>query len=175
MNEIFTDKTQPPSHTLPCLNPLDDYETREGSVVRMQQPTPKKGRTSNSPAFGLPQSHSAATEKAELENSLSQMMSPTVQSRKRRREDFTTHAVKRFRGVRRTVEYVNVELKHWDESRSEFFRCFYDCEIVPPAVSFTMIESIFDDDCPTDDETIATAQASLKRNLEDAILSHLAN
>jgi hypothetical protein len=103
------------------------------------------------------------------------MMSPVVNSRKRLRDDCSTHTAKRFRGTTRTIEHVNVELKRWDENRTEFFRCFYECEVVPSAVSFTMIESIFDDDCPTDDETIAVAQASMKRNLEDAISSHSAN
>lgn len=171
MNEIFTEKSPP--LRLSCLNATDDYEAKESSVVRMQQPTPKKGRVSHPPA--IPISSTDKEEKTELEHNLSQMMSPTVHSRKRRRNDCSTQAVKRFRGVGRTVEHVNVELKHWNENRSEYFRCFYECEIVPPAVSFTMIESIFDDDCPTDDETIASAQSSLKKSLEDAIKSHLTN
>jgi hypothetical protein len=64
---------------------------------------------------------------------------------------------------------------YWDQDRSEFFRCFYECEIVPRHVGFNLIEHLSDDDGPTDDETIAAVQGVLRKTLEDAVLSYLPN
>jgi hypothetical protein len=102
-------------------------------------------------------------------------MSPAVNSRKRQREDFATHSAKKFRGATRTVELVSIELTRWDNLRTESFRCFYEREVAPREVSKTMIDSLFDDDCPTDEENIDAAKEMLKRKLEEAVLSHVTN
>jgi hypothetical protein len=68
----------------------------------------------------------------------------------------------------------SIELRHWD-NHSEYFRCFSEAEVVPLAASLQTIESVVDDDCPTDDEAISEAKVSLKNDLEDAILSKLAS
>lgn len=70
---------------------------------------------------------------------------------------------------------ISVELSHWDMCRTESFRCFFEQDVVPSAVSCTMIESFYDDDCPTDDENIDAAKEMLKRKLEEAVLSYVPN
>mmetsp|Transcript_32963 Transcript_32963/g.57873 ORF Transcript_32963/g.57873 Transcript_32963/m.57873 type:complete len:178 (-) Transcript_32963:69-602(-) len=177
MNELFIDRTNlPPPRPVLSSKQRKAFQAKERSVERMVHATPRKSRVSASPALMLQQTRPVAHCNSDLDQRLSQMMSPADHSLKRQREDdFTTHSAKKFRGATRTAEVVSVELNRWDMYKTESFRCFFEQEFAPPGVSMTMIESLYDDDCPTDDENIEAAKEMLRRKLEEAVVSHVSN
>lgn len=154
--------------------PIKAFESAN-SDPRLSQRTPRKSCVSSTPALALQQTKPVEPRNSSLEQRLSEMMSPADHSRKRQREDFTTHSAKKFRGNTRTAEMVCIELNHWGIPKTESFRCFFEHEVVPSSVSSTLIESFYDDDCPTDDENIEAAKEMMKRRLEEAILSYVTN
>mmetsp|Transcript_19891 Transcript_19891/g.36702 ORF Transcript_19891/g.36702 Transcript_19891/m.36702 type:complete len:186 (-) Transcript_19891:1014-1571(-) len=170
-----------PSHLLNCS---DDDEERKASTTRLDafprytyeevapiNSTPKK-------PVPLDPSYLVAYEDFDdipvpfsQESLTSGLSSLTTRSSKRRYND-TRYSTKRYKGEASEIKCLNSEFVNKKTGEVQYFRCYYEHEVVAEAVAkdAKLAVNIYDDDCDTDDEQISQAAALVKRQLQDAIL-----
>jgi hypothetical protein len=80
-------------------------------------------------------------------------------------------STKRLRGVGGEVRYLNSEFINKKTGEAQYFRCYYDQDIVSQTFvqEVQLATNIYDDDCDTDDEQISQAAALIQRQLYEAI------
>lgn len=172
---------QPPTHALKCV---EDDEERKASTTRLDAfpryakeevapitSTPKK-QVPLDPSYLLPFDTRSDKVIEMSQESLTSGLSCLISRPIKRGYEETSYSTKRYRGQTSEVQCLNSQFIRKGTAEAEYFRCYYDWEVVrePVAADAKLATNIYDDDCDTDDEQINQATALIKRQLQDAIM-----